>query len=88
MLKAVANGGRRVPLGRKRVPGEFAGLPWGTLVTLLAGSEEFALAVGPVCYERGEWMLPRFPTGDADPAPDVHTLRRQTARLRRLYGLD
>ena len=87
-LYAVARGAKAVPLNRKKVPMDFAGIPWGTLVTLKAGRDELPAAVGPAAYRLGHWVLPRFQEENGEPAQDTQALRRQTTTLRRKYGLD
>jgi hypothetical protein len=57
-------------------------------VLLKSGREELPVAVGPVAYRRGSWMLPRFHQQGARASNDVAILRRESARLRRRYGLD
>jgi hypothetical protein len=87
-LLSVARGAKTVPLNRKRVPVELAGLPWGTLVVIKAGRRELPVAVGPAAYRRDYWVLPRFQERDAETPWDIPALRRQTARLRRIFRLD
>jgi len=77
-----------VPLERKRVPADFAGIPWGTLVLLKAGRDEFPVAVGPAAYRRGHWVLPRFQEQGAYVTSDPVAVRHQAMRLRRRYGLE
>ena len=88
VLRSIANGATAVPLGRKRLPPHFAGIPWGTLVLLEAGGEVYPVAVGPAIYRRSQWVLPRFYHPDVEPADDLRTLRKQIARLRREYRLN
>ena len=85
-LLAIKRGAKAVLLDQKRVPVEFAGIPWGTLVTLKAGRESLLTCIGPVRYRAGRWVLPTFLlTG---PSVDHRRMRRRAARLRRSLGLD
>lgn len=82
-LKAIARGQKAIPLNRKRVPSELAGIPWGTLAMLKAGTEELPVAIGPATYRGGSWVLPKFQPKDEPIAEDLNGLRRQVATLRR-----
>jgi len=86
-FRDVASGAQTVPLTRKRVPVNWCGIPWGTIVMLKAGLDELPVSVGPAAYRLGRWALPRFQDHDEEPAHDVAGLRRQSAKLRRRYGL-
>lgn len=85
-LRAVCQGRTTVPLNHKRAPADLVGIPWGTIINLKSGREELLVPVGPAAYRSGEWVLPIFLPEDA--AADVRGLRRQTAKLRRAFGLD
>jgi hypothetical protein len=85
-LHGVRRGAKAVPLKEKRIPADFAGIPWGTLVTLQAGRESLLTCVGPAAYRSGRWVLPIFL--NAEPAADPRGLRRMSARLRRELGLE
>jgi hypothetical protein len=87
-LRKVAGGLRAVPLNRGRVPPDLAGIPWGTLVMLRAGAAKLPVAVGPVTYRAGSWVLPRFHIDGTKPPQDTRALRRQAAAFRRELGLD
>jgi hypothetical protein len=87
-LRMVANGTAVVPLERKRVPRNFAGIPWGTLLLLKAGRDVLPVAVGPAAYRRRQWVLPRFQERGVGAATELAALRHQSARLRRRCGLD
>jgi hypothetical protein len=67
---------------------EFVAIPWGTLVMLQAGRDQFPVAVGPAAYRAETWVLPRFHDQQTEPGQELQPLRRQVARLRREYGLD
>lgn len=85
-LLAVKRGAKAVPLSQKRVPTDFAGIPWGTLVTLKAGRESLLTCVGPVAHRSGRWVLPIFLK--AEPAAGHRGLRRGATRRRRELGLE
>lgn len=87
-LRAIVRGAKAVPLNQRRVPHDFVGAPWGTLLTLKSGRDQFPVAVGPAAYRSGSWVLPRFQQEDTEPARDIHALRRQTSRLRLRLELD
>jgi hypothetical protein len=86
-LRDVASGAQAVPIQGKRVPVNWCGIPWGTIVMLKAGLDELPVAIGPAAYRLGRWVLPRFQDHDVEPAHDVAGLHRQSAKLRRRYGL-
>lgn len=85
-LIALLQGKATVPLSHKRVPADLAGIPWGTIIRLKSGREELLVPVGPAAYRAGSWVLPIFLAEDS--ATDVQGLRRQTAKLRREFGLE
>ena len=85
-LRSVTRGARAVPLNQARVPADFVGIPWGTIVVLKAGHDQLPVAVGPAAYRLGRWVLPRFTGEDTEPARDIRVLRRQTVKLRRDLG--
>ncbi len=87
-LRAVAGGAKAVRLKRTRVPAQFAGLPWGTLVMLKAGRQELPIAVGPAAFRSGGWVLPRFEDEVAEAGQDISVLRRRVTHLRKKYDLD
>ncbi len=86
-LRAVQNGADAVPLNMKRVPADWASLPWGTVVELKAGSEVLPVPVGPASYRRNRWALPLFDDGPLGRSVEVPILRRQVQTLRRRYRL-
>lgn len=84
-LLSARRGATGVPLKGATVPAALAGLPWGTLVKLAAGRDEFFTVVGPAAYRQGRWVLPRFFQHDErSPA----ALRKQASALRNRYGLN
>jgi len=85
-FRGLLKGRATVPLSHKRAPSDFAGIPWGSLVRVKAGTDEVVVPVGPAAYRSGSWGLPTF--WDEDPSTDIQGLRRQSAGLRRLCGLD
>jgi hypothetical protein len=56
ILKKVKAGRKSVPLGKNVDLKTFAGLPWGSVVTLQDGKEELPIVSGPAKYH-GEWCL-------------------------------
>jgi len=85
ILKKVDGGRKSVPF-RKRVDlKEFAGLPWGSVVTLQAGKQNLPIISGPAKYH-GDWYLQVVRSGDID--SDANHLRRWGAKFLRKSGLE
>jgi hypothetical protein len=63
VLKSVKQGRATVPLGRIESPASlaaFAGLPWGSGVTLRCGASALWIASGPARCQPDGWVLPVF----------------------------
>jgi hypothetical protein len=86
-LQTVARGAKAVPLSRRRIPLDFVGIPWGTLVVLKAGSNELPVVVGPAAFRHGSWVLPRFELENGPRVEDIRALQRQAAILRNTLRL-
>jgi hypothetical protein len=63
----------------------FAGLPWGSVVTVHGGQTMQAIS-GPATYQPSGWALPVFFRFDSDAGGEE--IEEQSAELRRSWGLE
>jgi hypothetical protein len=84
VFKALQQGRTTIPLGKATPPTTFAGLPWGSLVTVRSGDQSPVVISAPAGYQRGEWVLPVFGVGKGE----LPQLEREAAKLRRDRGLE
>jgi hypothetical protein len=77
ILKKVAAGRKSVPLREQVDLKKFAGLPWGSLVTLQAGKQQLPIISGPAKYH-GNWCLQVVRSGEIDTDPNRLKLWRVT----------
>lgn len=86
VFTAVRRGRKTVPLDRPASLATFAGLPWGSVVTVTAGEQAMRVLSGPAAYQQDQWVLPVF-----EPFSDPDTPRRDidsaASNLRRSQGL-
>lgn len=84
----VRHGRRSVPLDGATNLGEYAGLAWGSVVTLEAPGDSLHVAVGPARYVRnskgGQWVLPLLP--DSNPG-EAEELVLYADQFRKDHGL-
>jgi hypothetical protein len=85
ILKKVDSGRKSVPLRKPVDLKEFAGLPWGSVVTLQAGKQTLPIISGPAKYH-GNWCLQVVRSGDID--SDAKPLKRWGVMFLRKTGLD
>jgi hypothetical protein len=80
IFAVVRRGRMTVPLRKEPDLTEFAGLPWGSTVTLRADGETLRRVVGPATRQKDQWVLPVL----VQFLDDSATL---ADRLRRSWGL-
>jgi hypothetical protein len=84
ILKGIACGRKSVPLDSIDLK-EFAGLPWGSVVTLHAGEQALPIVTGPAKYHR-DWCLQVVHSGEI--GGDAGHLKRWGAKFRKAKGLE
>jgi hypothetical protein len=85
ILKALIRGRKNVPLGSSINLNEFAGLPWGSIVTVRTGERLLPIVSGPAKYQGG-WRLPVLRHGDI--GGDADPLKRWGGEFRKNKGLE
>lgn len=86
VFKALGKGRVSIPLEESPDLATFAGLPWGSVVTVRSGNQAMRAISGPATCQPSGWALPVFFTFDAD--TDVAEIEEQSAELRRSWGLE
>jgi hypothetical protein len=85
MLKKVAGGRKSVSLGKSVNLKEFAGLAWGSVVTLQAGKQTLPIVSGPAKYHKG-WCLQVERHGKI--GEDAKRLKQWGVSFRKTKGLE
>jgi hypothetical protein len=85
ILKKVTAGRKSVPLGKNVDLKKFAGLPWGSVVTIQSGDQTLPIVSGPAKYH-GEWCLQVDHSGKI--AGDAKRLKGWGVSFRKKKGLE
>jgi hypothetical protein len=86
LYRSILNGRSNIPFHHERL-GEFAGLPWGSILRIECDHEgETPLSAGPANFAKGVWRLPVFLEVEKG---DTKTLLAKAAKeWRQKCGLD
>jgi hypothetical protein len=85
LLKDIGRGQKTVPLSKSPNLKEFAGLPWGSVVTLQSNDQALSIVSGPAKYH-GEWCLQVVRPGKG--GGDAERLKEWGVGFREKKGLE
>jgi hypothetical protein len=87
VFKALVKGRVSIPLKKSADLATFAGLPWGSVVTVQSDEKTMRVISGPATCQTDGWALPVFWYYlDAD--TEVAEIENQATELRRSWGLE
>jgi hypothetical protein len=87
VFKVVRRGRATLPLGESASLATFAGLPWGSIVSVRSGEQAMRVISGPAACQRGGWVLPVF-WFFFDPDTPLVEIEKEARKLRREWGLE
>ena len=87
LFKALEKGRGTIPLKKSADLATFAGLPWGSVVTVKSSDRTMRVIAGPATCQPDGWVLPVF-WNYFDPETEFTEIEEQAAELRRSWGLE
>jgi hypothetical protein len=86
VFKALQRGRGTIPWGNSPLLATYAGLPWGSVVTVRCGNQARRVVSGPATCQRSEWVLPVFSLLKAD--TPLAEIEAEARKLRQGWGLE